>query len=45
MKTISALLLAFATAVAGLSAAEAGFWQRLTPEERKAAGVDQLTPD
>jgi len=31
--------------VAPAVAAEAGFWQQLTPEERRAAGVDQLTPE
>ncbi len=25
-------------------AAEPGFWQQLTPEERRAAGLEQLTP-
>lgn len=26
-------------------AAEAGFWQQLTPEERRAAGLDRLSPE
>jgi hypothetical protein len=36
------LLLAISTTMVG--AAETGFWQQLTPEERRAAGVDQITP-
>jgi hypothetical protein len=45
MKRISGFLLVFATAMGALSAAGAGFWQQLTSEERRAAGVDQLTPE
>jgi len=33
-------------ALAGMARADdAGFWQQLTPEERHAAGIDQLTAD
>jgi hypothetical protein len=45
MKKISGFLLVFATTMGALSAAGASFWQQLTSEERRAAGVDQLTPE
>jgi hypothetical protein len=45
MKPISGLCLVFAMAVGALSAAEAGFWEQLGPDERRAAGVDRLTPE
>lgn len=31
--------------VAVLGRSEPGFWQQMTPEERRAAGVEQLTPE
>ncbi|MFA5057094.1 MAG: hypothetical protein WC485_03190 [Opitutaceae bacterium] len=38
------LWLALATAVVA-AAGETGFWGQLTPEERRAAGLDRLTPE
>ncbi len=36
----------FFAVVAGVArAADPGFWQKLTPEERRAAGLEQLTPE
>ena len=43
MRTIGALVI-FLAAAATTPAAAPGFWQRLTPAERRAAGVEQLTP-
>lgn len=37
------VLLALVTGVA--RAADGDFWRQLTPEERRAAGIDQLSPD
>jgi len=45
MNRIQVLLISLTMAVATVGAAEAGFWQQLTPEERRAAGLDQLTPE
>jgi len=39
------LLVLFCFLAAAAWADTPGFWQQLTPEERKAAGVDQLTPE
>ena len=36
--------LALVVALVPVRAEESGFWQQLTPEERRAAGVDRLTP-
>jgi len=44
MKTIGAVML-FLAAAALARADEPGFWQKLTPEERRAAGLEQLTPE
>jgi len=44
MKRINAALLFFGI-VALARAAGAGFWEQLSPEERNAAGVAQLTPE
>ena len=45
MKKISLAWLLLAMAMTTTGAAEAGFWRQLTPEERRAAGVEQLTPE
>jgi hypothetical protein len=45
MKKISLAWLVLAMAMTTAGAAEAGFWRQLTPEERRAAGVEQLTPE
>jgi len=45
MNRIQVLFISLTMAVATVGAAEAGFWQQLTPEERRAAGLDQLTPE
>lgn len=42
MRGILALLCLLTTSA---NAADPSFWSQLTPEERKAAGVDQLTPE
>ncbi|MBI2517624.1 MAG: hypothetical protein HYV95_12040 [Opitutae bacterium] len=40
------LMLLLGLLAAGVAtAAEPSFWQQLTPEQRKAAGVEQLTPE
>jgi hypothetical protein len=44
MMKVSAIFLVLATIVNASMAADVSFWQQLTPEERRAAGVDQLTP-
>ena len=44
MMKISAMFLVLATIVNASMAADVSFWQQLAPEERRAAGVDQLTP-
>jgi hypothetical protein len=44
IKTSLAWLL-FGMLMTTVGAAETGFWRQLTPEERRAAGVEQLTPD
>jgi hypothetical protein len=31
--------------IAGTAVARAGFWEQLTPAERRAAGLDRLTPE
>jgi hypothetical protein len=31
--------------IAGAAVARAGFWEQLTPAERRAAGLDRLTPE
>lgn len=33
------------TLLAGPAAAQTGFWEQLTPAERRAAGLDHLTPE
>jgi hypothetical protein len=45
MKKINLAWLLLAMSMATAGAAEAGFWRQLTPEERRAAGVEQLTPE
>ena len=45
MNRIQVVLISLTMTVATLGAAEASFWQQLTPEERRAAGLDQLTPE
>lgn len=45
MKKISLAWLVLAMTMTTAGAAEAGFWRQLTPEERRAAGVEQLTPE
>ena len=45
MKKIRLLALVLVLAAETCAAAEATFWQQLTPEERRAAGVDQLSPE
>jgi hypothetical protein len=45
MKKISLACLVLAMSMTTAGAAEAGFWGQLTPEERRAAGVEQLTPE
>jgi hypothetical protein len=45
MNRIQVLLISLTMTVATVGAAEAGFWQQLAPEERRAAGLDQLTPE
>jgi 8-oxo-dGTP pyrophosphatase MutT (NUDIX family) len=37
-------ILFFGLLTVGVAAAEPSFWRQLTPEQRKAAGIDQLTP-
>jgi hypothetical protein len=37
--------LAFLVVVGAVRAADPAFWQQLTPEERRAAGVERLTPE
>jgi hypothetical protein len=44
MSRIQTLFLGVAL-IAGVGAAQAGFWDQLTPAERRAAGLDQLTPE
>ena len=44
MMKLSALLLVLMFAMVARAAPPAGFCQQLTPEERRAAGVDQLSP-
>ncbi|HUL52570.1 MAG TPA: hypothetical protein VLT83_04070 [Opitutaceae bacterium] len=44
MARIHLLVIALVSAVSA-GAAETGFWQQLTPEERRAAGLDQLSPE
>jgi len=39
------MILGLFLAAGGLTLRAADFWQQLTPEERRAAGVDQLTPE
>jgi hypothetical protein len=41
---IPTLLLGLAV-LAGAAVARAGFWEQLTPAERRAAGLDHLTPE
>lgn len=43
MKRVTAILFFLTLAAVGRS--DPGFWQQMTPEERRAAGVDQLTPE
>ena len=45
MNRIQVLFISLTMTVATAGAAEAGFWQQLAPEERRAAGLDQLTPE
>jgi hypothetical protein len=45
MKMISMTWLLLAVLMTTVGAAETGFWGQLTPEERRAAGVEQLTPE
>lgn len=45
MKKISLAWLLLAVAVTTVRAADPGLWGQLTPEERRAAGLDQLTPE
>ena len=45
MNRIQVLFISLTMTVATVGAAEAGFWQQLAPEERRAAGLDQLTPE
>ena len=45
MKILRGFVLLLTVAVAAGQAAEPGFWQQLTPEERRAAGLDRLTPE
>jgi hypothetical protein len=45
MKKISMVWLFLAISLTAAGAVETGFWGQLTPEERRAAGVDQLTPE
>jgi hypothetical protein len=45
MMKIGMLFLNLLVAAAAAQAAEAGFWQQLTAEERRAAGVNQLNPE
>lgn len=44
MRRISLAWLLLAVAMTTAGAADPGFWGQLTPEERRAAGLDQLTP-
>jgi hypothetical protein len=44
MRTINAAVIFLAIVVAAPAAAP-GFWQQLTPGQRRAAGVEQLTPE
>jgi hypothetical protein len=45
MNRIQVLFISLTMTVATVGAAAAGFWQQLAPEERRAAGLDQLTPE
>jgi hypothetical protein len=45
MNRIQVLFISLTMTVATVGAAEAGFWQQLAPDERRAAGLDQLTPE
>ncbi len=45
MNRLHVLVVSLAVAAGMARAAEAGFWQQLTPEERRAAGLDRLSPE
>jgi hypothetical protein len=45
MMKISLTWLLLGMLMTTVGAAETGFWGQLTPEERRAAGVEQLTPE
>jgi hypothetical protein len=45
MKRIHLLVASLVIAAGWARAAEPGFWQQLTPEERRTAGLDRLSPD
>jgi hypothetical protein len=44
MKRFQVFVVSLAVAAGMVRAAEGGFWEQLTPEERRAAGLDQLSP-